>query len=179
MEKRLLIVIDPQNDFTSLQGNYAQRHTGIGEIEAAKYRINKLVQLIGPENTAVVSSDYRPGQFIPGLNICIPGTIGHALDADLAVDDAMNFFTKTDHSCFSSPAFTQYLETNKINTLLLTGFLAEYCVKQTALDALAKSFKVIIIEDGIATGDDVLHRKNDTIEELIKKGGITINSKSL
>lgn len=179
MEKSLLIVIDPQNDFTSPQGNYAQRHAGIREIAATKNRINKLVQIIGPGKIVVVSSDYQPGQFTAGLNICIPSTAGHALDADLVLDKSMVFFTKTDHSCFSSPAFTQYLETNKINTLLLTGFLAEYCVKQTALDALAKGFKVIIIEDGIATGDDVLHRKHDTIQELIKKGVVIINSNNL
>lgn len=179
MKKRLLIIIDPQNDFTSPQGNYAQRHTGIREIIATKNRINKLVQLIGPGNTAVVSSDYRPGQFNPGLNMCIPGTTGHALDADLVLNGSMNFFTKTDHSCFSSPAFIQYLQTNKINTLLLAGFLAEYCVKQTALDALAKGYKVVMVEDGIATGDDVIHRKKETIQELIQKGATTINSNSL
>lgn len=179
MEKRLLIIIDPQNDFTSPQGNYAQRHTGIREITASKNRINMLVQLTGPEHTAVVSSDYRPGQFSPGLNICIPGTPGHALDADLVLNETMNFFTKTDHSCFSSPAFIQYLEMNNINTLLLAGFLAEYCVKQTALDALAKGYKVIIVEDGIATGDDVIHRKKETLQELIQKGATIMNSNSL
>ncbi len=179
MEKRLLIVIDPQNDFTSPEGSYAQRHTGIGEIAAAKNRINKLIKLIGHSNIGIVSSRYQPGQFKHGLNICIPGTAGHALDADLAFDDSMNFFTKTEYSCFSSVAFTEYLEANNITTLLLAGFLAEYCVKQTALDALAKGYKVIIIADAIATGDDVLHRKHQTIQELTHKGAACINSNNL
>ena len=176
MEKKLLVVIDPQNDFTSLDGHYAHKHLEINQIIETKNKINSLVKLFGHDQVVIVSSNYKPDQFEKGLSICIPTTFGHKIDSDFQFDSAMRYFTKIQHSCFSSNEFKEYLKLKQIDNLFLSGFLSEYCVRQTALDALELGYKVYLIEDCIATGDDVQIRKKRTINELEIKGVIVLNS---
>ncbi len=170
MSKGIFIIIDPQNDFTSPEGNYAKRHSGIDQILAAKEKINGLLDLWGKEHFVVIKSDYRPHQFEHGLAMCIPGTFGHNLDKDLNFADDRRLIVKTDHSAFSSQHFKEYIESKGIDTLILCGFLAEYCVKQTALDAIEWGYKVYLLDDCIGTGDDVQHRKQQMMQELKQKG---------
>jgi nicotinamidase-related amidase len=177
MAASIFIIIDPQNDFTSLNGDYAKRHSGITQIVAAKENINRLLDKWDKENFIIIKSDYQPHQFGEGLVMCIPGTTGHNLDEHLNLDDGnMTCIVKTDHSAFSSPAFRQYLKSREIDTLLVCGFLAEYCVKQTALDALELGYKVHLLDDCIGTGDDVQPRKQQMLQELQQKGAEVINS---
>jgi nicotinamidase/pyrazinamidase len=172
------IIIDPQNDFTSLEGYYAKRHSGIAEILKAKENINKLLKLWSKENFVVIKSDYQPNQFGKGLAMCIPGTFGHHLNKDLHLDENISCIIKTEHSAFSSLSFREYIENNKIDTLVLCGFLAEYCVKQTALNAIESGYTVYLLEDCIGTGDDVQQRKLQMLQELEQKGAQVINSES-
>lgn len=174
MPKRMLVIIDPQNDFTHPEGDYARRHAGVTQIAEARLGIINLLRSFDGNEAVIVRSDFKPEQFGHGLFLCIPGTFGHKIDADLQVDGTLNIVTKTAHSCFSSEAFNELLNTGKTDTLILCGFLAEYCVKQTAIDALLLGYKVVLVEDCIATGDDVQSRKEQALAELMEKGaGIT------
>lgn len=174
MSKQMLVIIDPQNDFTHPKGNYAGRHAGITQIAEARLRIIDLLRSFDGKEAVIVRSDFKPDQFVHGLSLCIPGTFGHEVDAGLPVDGTWNIVAKTGHSCFSSEEFKELLNTDKIDTLILCGFLAEYCVKQTAIDALRLGYKVVLVEDCIATGDDVQPRKEQALAELKDKGaGIT------
>jgi nicotinamidase/pyrazinamidase len=174
MAAQTIVIIDPQKDFTSSGGAYAKRHTGITQISAAKEKINRLLQLQKSSSIVIVQSGYEASQFKEGLAICIPGTRGH--EADIPVDGSCMLFEKTQHSCFSSKRFVQYIKNIDTGTLVLCGFLAEYCVRQTALDALAAGYKVCLPEDCIGTGDDVQHRKQQMLDELKDKGAAIINS---
>ena len=179
MAKQMLVIIDPQNDFTHLEGSYARKHAGITQITESKARINQLLHSFNPNEILFVRSDYKPDQFEQGLSICIPGTFGHQIDADFVVDNTWSLFTKTEHSCFSSEEFRKQLAVGKTDTLFLCGYLAEYCVRQTAADALEAGCKVYLVDDCIATGDDVQHRKQQALAELKRKGAIIIESKDL
>jgi len=176
MPTRVFIIIDPQNDFTSPEGNYAKRHSGITQIEAAKKNINKLLEWRRKENFIVIKSDYHHDQFGAGLSMCIPGTFGHQIDKDLHIDEDTMLIIKAEHSAFSSEQFKEYIKSKEIDTLVLCGFLAEYCVKQTALDAIESGYKVDLSEDCIGTGDDVQHRKHQMMEEFKQKGAKVTNS---
>ena len=178
MGRQVLLIIDPQNDFTSSGGNYAGRHAGISQILEAKSRIRKLLDMYSRSEAIIVKSDYKPDQFAMGLSICIPGTFGHEIDPDLILDDRVTF-TKTKHSCFSSGDFLQHLRSNNIDLIFVCGFLAEYCVKQTVQDALELGYKVMLVDDCIGTGDDVQNRKRQTIQELAVIGALVVNSKDL
>ncbi len=176
MSKSVFIIIDPQNDFTSREGNYAKRHTGITQIEVTKKNINKLLKWWGKEHFIVIQSHYRPHQFGQGLSMCISGTFGHRIDKDLYLDEETMLIIKAEHSAFSSGQFKEYIKRKGIDTLVICGFLAEYCVKQTALNAIEAGYKVQLPEDCIGTGDDVQYRKQQMIEALRQKGAEVTNS---
>ncbi|MDQ3278056.1 MAG: cysteine hydrolase, partial [Bacteroidota bacterium] len=146
------------------------------QIAAAKESMAKLLAAWSKEHFIIVKSDYRPHQFGEGLFLCIPGTFGHHLDKDLNLDEEMTFFVKAEHSAFSSAPFLEYLEKTGIDTLVLCGFLAEYCVQQTAMDAIASGYTVFLLDDCIGTGDDVQHRKQQMMENLKQKGAQVTNS---
>ena len=175
MVNEIVVIIDPQKDFISNEGVYAKKHSGISQIVKAKERINKLIKFLDKNKLLIIYSDYQEDQFEKGLSICIPGTDGHKIELD--VEDSNTLISKTQHSCFSSDEFNRYLKTNNIGKIVLCGVLAEYCVKQTAIDGLAQAYEIVLIEDCIATGDDVQDRKKKMLSELIEKGAEIVNSR--
>lgn len=179
MSQSIFIIIDPQNDFTHPEGDYARRHPGRNQIVAAKENINRLLAGRDSAHFLILQSDYRPHQFGEGLFMCIPGTFGHELDKDLNLHQDSTLIVKTEHSAFSSEAFRAHLQRNDIDTLVICGFLAEYCVQQTALDALALGYMVHLPVDCIGTGDDVQHRKQQMLEDLRQKGAYLTSSGEL
>ena len=175
MSKGVLIIIDPQNDFTNRKGYYAQHHS-ILQIEKAKHQINVLLSKWEASNVVIIYSDYFFGQFKEGAGFCIPETFGHAFDTDLNFSLSNQYFIKNKHSAFSSSIFEKWMIPKKDKPLLICGFLAEYCVLQTAKDALLKQYKVTLVDDCIGTGDDVQWRKKIMFDNLIKEGAVISNS---
>lgn len=178
MEGKLLVIIDPQNDFTSDLGFYAKRHP-ITAIKNTISKINKLTEKLDPSDILIIQSNYKPSQFEPGIDMCIPNTYGCQINQDLKINPSIKHIIKTDHSVFSSTEFKTDIKEKAIHTLTLTGFLAEYCVKQTAIDAIQNQLNIELVEDCISTGDDVQKRKKDTLEELKAKGATIMNSNDI
>ena len=172
MPRELLVIIDPQHDFINPAGHYAKKHAGINQILSAKENILRLLKVHDMANVVVVYSDYKKNQFEEGLSICIPGTEGHKIDLEL--EDEIPLISKNKHSCFSSNDFKKYLETNQVNHIKIAGFLAEYCVKQTAIDALTHGYKISLLKDCIGTGDDVQYRREEIFFELVGNGAALI-----
>lgn len=176
MNDALLLIIDPQNDFTHSKGYYAKKHPGISQITSAKEKIIELFRHWNRNNVIIIYSNYRIGQFKKGIGFAIPGTFGHKVDEEFDFDHTLTYISKNQHSAFSSANFLDYLQETNTTTIVICGFLAEYCVKQTALDALLNNYKVYLIEDCIATGDDVAERKDQMIMELKERGATIIDS---
>ena len=174
MPKELIIVIDPQKDFINENGGYSKRHKGILQILNAKENINNLLRKTENQKVVIVISDYHENQFEKGLSICIPGTEGYEIDIES--DSATKIIIKNTHSCFSSGSFNDYLLKSNISSLIICGFLAEYCVRQTAIDGLKKGVKIALIKNAIGTGDDVQHRRENMFTELEEMGAKLINN---
>lgn len=172
--EELIVIIDPQKDFTDPNGAYAKRHSDTSNITEVKARINQLTKQIDKDKFVIIYSNYQKDQFGIGLSMCIENTAGHEIDIDY--DDNTKLIPKTQHSCFSSNEFENFLKTNNIQKIILCGFLAEYCVKETAIDGLAKGYKVALATEYIGTGDDVQHRKQETLLDLESKGAVIINT---
>lgn len=177
MNRRCIIIIDPQKDFTSEEGVYAKRHPQIHEIKNAAGRIQRLIDTEKKYDLIVVYSNYKQDQFGEGLLMCIPGTAGHELG--IAVLPETIILSKEGHSAFSSSTFSDFIRERNYEQLLLGGFLAEYCVKQTALDALKFGYTIALISDCIATGDDVKERVSETLKQLQDKGASIISTVQL
>jgi nicotinamidase/pyrazinamidase len=165
----LLLIIDPQNDFTHIKGRYAMNH-GITQILKVKANINLLLSSF-KHPKAIVMADYHHGQFEEGVSLAVPGTFGHQIDAEIVLLNDVPVWTKNEHSCLTSKVFSDALTGMKIDTILICGFLAEYCVRQTALDALKLGYDIIMVKDCIGTGDDVQHRREQLLKEIKGLGG--------
>ncbi len=174
MSNECILIIDPQKDFTHVDGAYAQRHASIYQIQNAKSKINQLLQTVDPQKVIIVFSNYAPNQFAPALSMCIPNTWGHELDINM--HDAHSLFTKTEHSAFTSLALIAHLHKQGFNKIFLCGFLAEYCVQATALDALANGFSVSLLADCIGTADDKQEIKTEMLKELKEHNIEIVNS---
>lgn len=172
--EELLVIIDPQKDFTASNGAYAKKHPDSRNIEEVKFRINQLTKLVDKNRLVIVFSNYQKDQFGTGLSMCIEGTDGHEIDIDF--DANSKLIPKTQHSCFSSEDFNNYLKTNNIRTLTLCGFLAEYCVKQTAIDGLQNGYNISLLKEYIGTGNDVQHRKQEMLLDLENRGATIIEN---
>lgn len=167
----LLVIIDPQKDFTSPDGAYARKHAVISQIIIARNNIDALLKK-NTHKPVVVYSNYFHNQFEEGISFCIPGTVGHEID--LNMDVAIQLIPKNQHSCFTSDGFKNYLEINLVKSMVLCGFLAEYCVQQTALDGLHSGYKISLLQEYIGTGDDVQYRKDEMLLKLEQMGATII-----
>lgn len=165
--EELLVIIDPQKDFTDLDGDYAKRHP-INHIQRVKNQINELIKKLDKNKFVIIFSNYQKDQFGPGTSMCIEGTKGHEIDLDY--NDSSVLISKTEQSSFSSQEFKNFLKENQIRRLVLCGFLTEYCIKQTALDALKEGYKIVLLKELIQTGDDVQQRIEEVLVNLESQG---------
>ncbi|MCS5597145.1 MAG: isochorismatase family protein [Alphaproteobacteria bacterium] len=74
-------------------------------------------------------------------------------------------------------SLAEELRIDGVDTLVITGLALDYCVGDTAIDALTEKFNVIVIED--ATRSITPEGRLNKIVSIIEAGGIVCNSKAL
>ncbi len=168
-----IIVIDPQMDFVSPDGAYAKRGHGTTSIRNCLGSINEYLARTS-DRRILVYSNYSASQFGPGLDLCIAGTPGHRVA--LALDHFDLVLAKTDHNAFKYSDLDVVLTELQPEQIRVAGFLLEYCVRETTLSLLSAGWQVSVLEDLIATGDDVLHRKAPFLKEVESLGGLVQKS---
>jgi nicotinamidase/pyrazinamidase len=107
-----------------------------------------------------VTTHFKPfgGEWPPH---CVQGSAGAAFHAGLALPASAIVISKGDdperpgYSAFDGHTpdrrpFLDDLRRRHIDTLYIAGLTAEYCVKQTALDALRADLRAIVLSDAIA-----------------------------
>lgn len=65
-------------------------------------------------------------------------------------DQAINVFDKPAYTAFTA-AFTQFVELNAIDTLVLCGIATDGCVLKTAVDAFERTIKPLVVQDACAS----------------------------
>ena len=176
---RALIVVDFQNDFTP-GGALAVPH---GD-EIAE-RINDLAR--SPDFDLVVATrDWHPpdhGSFEhhggPWPVHCVEDTDGAelhpALDherLDIIVDKGQNPSTDG-YSGFDETGLEELLRQRGIERLTIVGLATDYCVKNTALDALDHGFEVTVDRAGVR-GVDVNPGDSERALEELRAAGATV-----
>jgi len=58
---------------------------------------------------------------------------------------------KAAHSAFESPAFVKHLDDRQCDTVILTGVETDVCVLATALSAVDRGLRVIVVADAVAS----------------------------
>jgi nicotinamidase/pyrazinamidase len=166
-----LVVVDVQNDFADPGGSLAVPG-GADIID----RVNREVAEAAAAGALVVyTQDWHPPttpHFQKDGGVwpvhCVGGTWGSQLHPDLAVVEGAGFVRKgvggeDGYSAFSvrSPETGQeagtgledLLRERGIERIVIAGLATDYCVKETALDALAKGFEAVVLTEAVRAVD--------------------------
>ncbi len=179
MAGEALVIVDFQNDFTP--GGALP----VPEGDAIADRLNELAQ--DPRFDLVIATrDWHPenhGSFReqggPWPRHCVQGTEGAELHPkldrskiDVIIDKGQNPDTEG-YSAFENPELERILREHGIEKLTVVGLATDYCVKNTALDALRRGFQVEV--DTTATkGVDVEPGDSERALEELRRAGAEI-----
>ena len=101
-----------------------------------------------------------------------PAGLGGTVAELSAVKPEKSFvIEKTSFSCFGEVEFNKVVQAKPYKTLILTGIEGHVCVFQTALDALNKGYRVIVVSDTVSS------RKTENCEIALRQlqsGGVAI-----
>ena len=152
---RALIIVDFQNDFTPAGALPVPHGDEISE------RINELAAS-GEFDLVVATRDWHPpghGSFAtsggPWPQHCVAGSSGALLHASLdqgrvdVVIDKGQDPDREGYSGFEGTGLERRLRDRGIDEVTVCGLATDYCVKNTALDALRAGFRVYVDEQGI------------------------------
>lgn len=174
-----LLVVDFQNDFCP-GGALAVPH---GDEVAP--RINELIGS-GRFDLVVATRDWHPpehGSFAerggPWPPHCVQGTAGAelhpALDSsriDVVVDKGQNPATEG-YSGFDETGLAGLLRERGIDAVTVVGLATDYCVKNTALDALREGFEVEV-DTGAVRGVNVAPGDDERALDELRAAGAEI-----
>ena len=177
---RALIIVDYQNDFTPPDGALA-----VPEGDEIAERINALAAS-GDYDLVVATRDWHPpdhGSFKeqggPWPVHCVAGTTGAELDpaldtgtVDVVVDKGQDPATEG-YSGFEGTELATLLHDRGVDHVTVVGLATDYCVKNTALDALREGFSVTV--DSTATrGVDVEEGDSERALDEVRAAGASV-----
>lgn len=174
--RRALVIVDFQNDFTP---GGALAVAGGDEIAA---RINELAAS-GGYDLVVATRDWHPpdhGSFAEEGGIwpvhCVQGTPGAelhpALDqahVDVVIDKGQDPEAEG-YSGFEDTELERLLRARDIDEVTVVGLATDYCVKNTALDALRLGFDVEIDSEAVRGVDVEPGDAEQALDELAAAG---------
>ena len=136
-----LLVIDMQKSF--FQGNSKE------SIESALEYIEYTVNLFRKNNKKIVwiqDEDEEDGN--------VDGTEGFEILDSLKPNIDEKRIIKHYGNSFNKTGLLEYLLKEKIDTIIITGYCAEFCVLSTYRGALDHDLTPIILKNGIASGNN-------------------------
>jgi nicotinamidase-related amidase len=175
---RALLIIDFQNDFTP-GGALA-----VSEGDTIATKINALAAS-GDYDLVIATRDWHPadhGSFTDQGGIwpvhCVAGTQGAQLHPDLdrtridVVVDKGQAVDTDGYSGFDGTDLGEILRERGITQVTVVGLATDYCVKNTALDALRAGFQVTV-DSTAARGVEVQPGDSErALEEVRAAGGV-------
>jgi nicotinamidase/pyrazinamidase len=174
-----LLIIDFQNDFTP-GGALAVRHG-----DAIADRVNELA---GDDrfDLVVATRDWHPadhGSFVeqggPWPPHCVQGSQGADLfpaleraKVDVVIDKGQDPGTEG-YSGFEATNLAELLRGRGIDKVTIVGLATDYCVKNTALDALREGFEVTVDSEGVR-GVEVEEGDSERALGELREAGATV-----
>jgi nicotinamidase/pyrazinamidase len=175
---RALIIVDFQNDFTP-GGALA-----VPDGDAIAPRVNELAAS-GDFDLVVATRDWHPpdhGSFTERGGIwpihCVAGTPGAelhpALDAarvDVVIDKGQDPQTEG-YSGFQGTRLGELLRERDVDDVVIVGLATDYCVRNTALDALRAGLRVRVDERAVRGVDVEAGDSARALDELRAAGAV-------
>jgi nicotinamidase/pyrazinamidase len=176
---RALLIVDFQNDFT------AGGALAVPDGEAIADRVGELIGS-GDFDLVVATRDWHPAdhssfadQGGPWPPHCVQGTYGAELHSSVprdkidAVVDAGYERDLEGYSGFERTDLASILRARDIDEVTVVGLATDYCVKQTAADALREGFGVTIDQAAIR-GIDVEPGDSERALDELRAAGATV-----
>jgi nicotinamidase/pyrazinamidase len=173
-----LVLVDIQRDF--LPGGALAVPRGDEVIAPA----NRLAQGFGSAGLPVVATrDWHPSDHMsfkdrggPWPPHAIQNTTGAefakelALPGDAWIVDKDTDPEKSTYSGFQDTDLAERLREAGVQTLLVCGLSTDYCVKQTALDAIKEGFEVVLVADACRGVNVHASDSPRAVEEMLRAG---------
>jgi nicotinamidase/pyrazinamidase len=177
---RALVVVDFQNDFTPGGA------LGVRDGDAIASRVNELAAS-GDFDLVVATRDWHPpdhGSFAaqggPWPVHCVAETGGAqlhpAFDAsrvDVVVDKGQDAGSDG-YSGFEGTDLAALLRSRGIGDVTVVGLATDYCVKNTALDALREGFAVTVDRAGVRGVEVAPGDSERALEDVRAAGGVIV-----
>jgi nicotinamidase-related amidase len=149
-----LLVIDVQKEFFKISPATAQ------SLDSAIEYINAAIDLFREKCLPVICVQDMEGDRVPGTeNFDLPESL-KILPSDLHI-------TKTYPNAFNKTPLAIALRDMGVDTVIITGFCAEYCVLSTARGALDYDLMSILLRDSLASSKPENIRFVESVNDVI------------
>lgn len=194
--KRCLVLIDLQNEFLSMSGNFPinkQSRVFLDKLPAltALFRASgQPIFWIRSEYTFDDVEKYRQTNLRTGTHsskvpCCTKGSAGAGFPDDVASLVACSesdpadsvVITKTWFSAFKDTSLLEKLREREVTELYVGGLLTNVCVRATVLDARDLGFDVVLVEDCLGWRKHTSHVR--ALEEMLTYGAHIVSSNDL
>lgn len=159
--KPALLVIDVQNEFFNLNQACAD------SLKAAIERINAAVDLFRKKNFPIVVIQHKSEE--QGL---VPGKSGFDVPESVKVEPQDIRIVKTYGNSFTKTGLAEKLRELGVDTVVVTGFCAEFCVLSTYRGAQDFDFTPIILKGSLASDNAEHIRFVEEISETVSCGAL-------
>jgi nicotinamidase-related amidase len=159
--KAALLIIDVQKESLKTESIAAQ------SIIKAIDCINAAIVLFRKYNLPIIGI-----QYIKEDDHLIPGTDGFEIPDTIKLLPSDKIIQKTHGNSFVKTDLHRILQENSINTLILTGYSAEYCVLATYRGARDLDLNPIILRNSIASGTPENIKFVENICEIVSLGAL-------
>ena len=186
-DKTALIVVDVQNDFADPKGSL---YVSGGE-DVVPVVNREIDRALSAGATVVYTQDWHPEttpHFEKDGGIwpvhCVMDTWGAELHPSLTIageivrkgsqgEDGYSGFTERDpvEGTEKPTALEDMLRDNGVERVVIVGLATDYCVKETALDALGRGLDVTVPSDAVRAVDREPNDGADALKEVEGAGG--------
>jgi nicotinamidase-related amidase len=158
--KPALLIVDMQNRF------FKENQASADSLNKAVEYINAAIALFRKRNLPIFVIHHKSEE-----ENLIPGTPDFEMSERLKLEPQDAHVTKTYGNSFAKTDLTEKLRELGIDTIIVTGFCAEYCVLSTYRGAEDLDFKPIILRGAIAS-DNAEHIRFVEVTETISYGAL-------
>jgi nicotinamidase-related amidase len=159
--KVALLIIDMQKEF------YSGSQVTADSLREAVWGINEAITIFRAKGWPVFAV-----QHVNQAEGLAPGAKGFELPDELNVLETDGHIHKTYSNAFVKTGLERQLRDLGVDTVVVSGFCAEYCVLNTCRGAEDLDFQAMLLREGIASG----HPKNiafvEEINEVVTPGAL-------
>jgi nicotinamidase-related amidase len=159
--KPALLVIDIQNEFINVN------QACLDSLKSAIEYINAAIDLFREKNLPVVVIQHKNEE--RGL---VPGNSGFDVPESVKVVPEDIRIVKNYGNSFTKTGLAEKLRELQVDTVIVTGFCAEYCVLSTYRGAQDLDFTPIILKGSLASDNAEHIRFVEEISEIISYGAL-------